>query len=458
LIRRASPVRRLASALLAVVAAAGPPPVAAQVEGVTAQRVVAEGEGQGRSVAVAVNKSAAFRLDGPVGELVVAQPEIAQIVAMTDHNFYVRGKALGSTNILVYDRGRRLMEVIDVMVGQDVAGLRADLASVLPGERIVVRPVGKGVLLTGSASTNSVAARARAIAERYVPAADVTSSLQILGSEQVQLEVRVLEASRSSLKELGIDLTINNDSGFVFLSGTGLLGGAPQALANIVTNSGSTQIDATIQALEEKGALRTLARPNLSAVSGEEASFLAGGEFPIPVAADYDDDGRPRIGIEFKEFGVKLDFRPVVGEGGLIRLAVAPEVSQIDTRRTVRLANVEIPGLSVRRAKTTVELRDGESFAIAGLFQQENATDLRQLPFLGDVPVIGALFRSARWRRNETELVIIVTPRLVQPVRDMAALPNPLAPAVEPGDAALFLNGKAHDRPMTRPVGGAPAR
>jgi pilus assembly protein CpaC len=410
--------------------------------------------GVSRAVVVPVNKSAAFRLDGPVSEVVVAQPEIAQIVALTDQSFYVRGKALGGTNILVYDRGRTLVEVIDIHVGHDAGAVEADIAQALPGEKIKARAVGKGLVLEGAASTNSAAARARAIAERHVPAADIASALRIVNAEQVELQVRVLETSRSSLKEIGVDLTLSNNSNYLFGSGTGLIGGQAQAFLNILTNSGTTDIDVTLAALEEKGALRTLARPNLTALSGEAASFLAGGEFPIPVAATYDDDtGRPQIGVEFKEFGVKLDFKPVVRDGGLIRLEVSPEVSQIDPRRTVRLANIEIPGLSVRRATTVVELRDGQSFVVAGLFQQEYDNSLRQLPFLGDIPVIGALFRSARWRRNETELVIIVTPKVTTP-KDVVA--DPLASGREPGDAALFLNGRSHDKPQLKPVGATP--
>jgi pilus assembly protein CpaC len=457
-------MKRVAAAvLLAGVAAGLAPgaPVHAQALKTQALQtnVRVENGAPNRTVAVAVNKSAAFRLEGPVGELVVAQPDLAQIVAVTDHSFYVRGKAIGATNILVYDRARRLVDVIDVQIGQDVAGLQSDIGMAMPNEKIIARPVGKGVLLTGQASTPSAAARARTIAERYLPAADVATALDILGAEQVQLEVRVLEASRSSLKELGIDLTLSNQSGFAFFSGSGLLGTtASQALANIVTNSGTTNIDVTIQALEEKGLLRTLARPNLTALSGEAASFLAGGEFPIPVAADYDSQGRTRVGIEFKEFGVKLGFKPTVRDGGLIRLEVAPEVSQIDTRQTVRLAEIEIPGLSVRRASTVVELRDGESFAVAGLFQQEFNTNVRQLPFLGDIPVLGALFRSSRWRRNETELVIIVTPRVVQPTRNPAELPDPLVAGREPGAADIVLQGRAHDKPLKGPVGAVPAR
>lgn len=442
--------RTLAALLAAALLAPSLPPGVAR-----AQMASNAHGGVSRTIVLPVNKSAAFRLDGPVGEVVVAQPEIAQIVATTDQSFYVRGKALGGTNILVYDRGKNLVEVIDVQVGQDAGAIEADIAAALPGEKVSVRSVGKGVYLSGSVANGSQAARVRAIAERYVPAADITAALAVRGSEQVMLEVRVIEASRNSLKELGLDLNVANLSGFVFASGAGLLGGAPQAIAAISTNSGTTRIDLAISALEEKGVLRTLARPNLTAVSGEPASFLAGGEFPVPVAVTRGDDGGRDLGIEFKPFGVKLDFIPTVSEGGLIRLKVAPEVSQLDARQGVRLQGVEIPGLSVRRAATTVELRDGESFAVAGLFQQEYSNALRQLPFLGDIPVLGALFRSARWRRAETELVIIVTPRLVQPTTDAAGgARNPLAPATEAGDAELFLGGRALDRPIERPVGG----
>ncbi|MBW3617095.1 MAG: type II and III secretion system protein family protein [Proteobacteria bacterium] len=412
--------------------------------------------GVSRTVAVPVNKSAAFRLDGPVGEVVVAQPEIAQIVATTDQSFYVRGKALGGTNILVYNRGRDLVEVIDVVVGHDSSAIEADIAAALPGEKVAVRSVGKGVLLSGSVATASQAARVRSIAERYVPAADITAALAVRGSEQVMLEVRVIEASRNSLKELGIDVQLANLSGFIFASGAGVLSGTPQSVASIATNSGTTNIDVLISALEEKGVLRTLARPNLTALSGEPASFLAGGEFPVPVAVTRGEDGARDLGIEFKPFGVKLEFTPLVSEGGLIRLKVAPEVSQLDSRQGVRIQGVEIPGLSVRRATTTVELREGQSFAVAGLFQQEYSNAVRQLPFLGDIPVLGALFRSARWRRAETELVIVVTPRVVAPTDSpTGGLRDPLASTVDPSQAAIFLKGRALDKRLAPTTGGA---
>ncbi|HET9159308.1 MAG TPA: hypothetical protein VFN88_01735, partial [Caulobacteraceae bacterium] len=249
-------------------------------------------------------------------------------------------------------------------------------------------------------------------------------------------------------KGFGIDANVLSRSGNVtFSSGSGLLSGdAAQGILDVAGHIGHASVDVTLQALETKGVVHTLARPNLSAASGEEASFLAGGEFPIPVPA-----GNGNVGIEFRQFGVNLKFKPELLDNGFIRMKVAPEVSALDASAGIRIQGVDVPGLNVRKASTTLDLRDGQSFAIAGLFQQDYQNSVRQLPGVGDVPVLGALFRSARWRRHETELVIIVTPRLTGPVD---AVTNPMANAKEPGEAALMLTGKALDRPMSEPVGG----
>ncbi|MGH6996916.1 MAG: type II and III secretion system protein family protein, partial [Phenylobacterium sp.] len=209
-------------------------------------------------------------------------------------------------------------------------------------------------------------------------------------------------------------------------------------------------IDLMLQALEEKGVVRTLARPNLVALSGQKASFLAGGEFPFPVP-----NGRDTVSIDFREFGVKLDFEPVVQDNGLIRLLVAPEVSALDTRVNLRLNGMEVPSLTVRRAATTVELKSGESFAVAGLFQQDYANAIRQLPGIGQVPVIGSLFRSARWKRQESELVIIVTPRLAT-AEDLTGETRIMA-GRETNPIDLILLGMALDKPLSAPVGTGPA-
>ncbi|MET0295102.1 MAG: type II and III secretion system protein family protein, partial [Phenylobacterium sp.] len=394
-----------------------------------------------RVIAVPVNKSLAFRLDRPASKIVVAQPDTAQIVATTDQSFYVRGKKLGSTNLLIYDRGGRLMDVVDVQVGFDGEALQRDLASALPGEDISVRTLGNGLLLTGRVSTTAVAAKAKALADKVAPEA-VTSTLTVDASQQVILEVRFLEASRTALNELGFDLAAANNSHFAFASGNAVNGppinvNTPAGVLRLSSTVGTAAFDVQINALEEKGVIRTLARPNLAALSGEKASFLAGGEFPFPVPS-----GQDQVTIEFRPFGVTLDFEPVVQDNGLVRLKVAPEVSALDPRNSLRTNGFDVPSLSVRRATTTIELHSGESFAIAGLFQQDYMNAMREVPGLGDVPVLGALFRSSRWRRNESELVIIVTPRLATAADLGPQQPNPLGAFAEPSAIDLILMGQ----------------
>lgn len=402
---------------------------------------------QSRAINVSKDKSVAFRLDAPAGELVVAQPSIAEIVATTDRSFYVRGKALGTTNILVYDTSHRLAEVIDVRVGYDTGAVQADLAANFPNENITVRPMGDGFVLTGTASNTATASRAKALVERYAPKA-VTSNLAVTDPQQIVLEVRIVEASRSALKGFGIDASALSKSGNVtFSSGSGLLGGdTAQGLLGVAGHIGKTAVDMTLQALEDQGVVHTLARPNLAAASGEEASFLAGGQFPVPIPA-----GNGSVGIEFRDFGVTLKFKPELLDNGFIRLKVAPEVSALDPSSGIRIQGIDVPGLTTRKASTTLDLRDGQSFAIAGLFQQDYVNAVRQLPGVGELPVLGALFRSSRWKRQETELVIIVTPRMTGPV-DLVT--NPMANVREPSEASLALIGKPLDRPLSEPVGG----
>ena len=404
-----------------------------------------------RSITVAKDKSTAFRLSGAAGQIVIAQPDIAEIVANTDRSLYIRGKTLGATNILVYDNNKRLVEVIDVKVGHDLTGIQADMTAALPGEPIKVSNLAGGLMLTGQVSTSSVAARAKTIAERYAPGG-VSSTLTVEAAQQVMLEVRILEASRDSLKDFGINLAVANNSGVVFGSGLGLIGNNPaQGSLAISTNVGPTTIDVTLRALEEKGVIRTLARPNLAAISGEEATFLAGGEFPYPVPA-----GVGEVTIEFKPFGVNLKFTPTVQDSGLIRLKVAPEVSALDPTNALKIGAYELPALTVRRASTTIELRDGESFAIAGMFQQDYVNAVRQLPWVGDIPVLGALFKSGRWKRSETELLILVTPRLTTAAQSRSLTPNPMIAGNEPTAIDVIFSGMVMDKPMTTPVGATP--
>jgi pilus assembly protein CpaC len=406
-----------------------------------------------RVINVPKDKSLSFRLDTPATKIVIAQPDIAEIVATTDRSFYVRGVDFGSTNLLVYGPGGRLLQVIDVRVGFDAQSLQQDLRAAFPREAIEVRNLGEGLLLTGEVSNTGVAARALAIAEKFAPSA-VTSSLSVRASQQVILEVRVLEATRSALQDAGISVSAINGhfnlatpgaipgtpGGINVGSAGGLIGSSPaNGVFEIIGGHGNITTDVKLQALEQKGVIRTLARPNLVAVSGEKASFLAGGEFPYPVP-----NGQNGVGIEFREYGVKLNFKPEVQDNGLIRMLVAPEVSQLDYTNSVRIAGFDIPGLTERKSSTTVEMRSGTSFAIAGMFQHNVSNSVSQTPGLGSIPVLGALFRSARWQRNETELIIVVTPRLAVP-GDLTGPPPESLPGREPSALGMFLTGQLNE-------------
>jgi len=428
-----------ASAILATTALIAAAPAMAQV---------AEDQGGAHTIVVPKDKSAAFRLDYPASEIVVAQPETLSLVATTDRSFYVRGKALGVTNILIYDADHRLAQVVDVRVGYDVESLQADLATALPGEKITAANFAGGILLTGEVSTSNVAARAAAIAEHYAPK-DVESELTVRAAQQVEVDVRILEVSHAAEKELGFNFNIQTVEGFNFSTAPGLPSGAtPQGNIGVNGQFGHFSIDAQLQALETKGSIRTLARPNLLAMSGQEASFLAGGEFPYPIP-----NGQNGVTIDFRQFGVKLNVTPVVEDNGQIQLKVAPEVSQLDPQDGVNIGGFQVPALTIRRAATMVELRDGESFAIAGLFQRGYSNTINQIPGAGDVPILGALFRSSDWKRNESELVIIVTPHLTTPVQHIEDLPNPLTASAEASAIDVILDGKSHDKAPANPNG-----
>lgn len=389
-----------------------------------------------------------MRTDTSFAQVRVANAEIADVVVLSDRSFQVLGKSGGKTNVMLYDEDNQLVDIVDVTVGFDIASLKKTLFETFPKEAVEVRPLAGGIYLSGDVSSLSVAERAVSIAEAYAPSR-VTSGLAVRDSHQVLLEVRFVEASRDSIKQLGInllsqrgglitsageflptdagDFAIGGTTGFVNSTASTILGGG----------IGAASLDIRIDALEEQGIIRTLAEPNLVSMSGETASFLAGGEFPIPVSA-----GLGEVTIEYRKFGVGLAFTPTVLENGVINLKVAPEVSQLDVQNTVEIGGVRVPGLRVRRANTTVELRNSQSFAIAGLLQNESSNTRENVPWLGKIPVIGSLFSSTRYQKAETELVIIVTPHLARPVPDRNQLSTPLDDVNLPSDASAFLGGK----------------
>jgi pilus assembly protein CpaC len=401
-----------------------------------------------QTIVVPKDKSAAFRLDYPASEIVVAQPDTLSLVATTDRSFYVRGKAIGVTNILIYDAEHHLAQVVDVRVGYDVDSLQSDLAAALPGESIHVANFAGGILLTGEVSTSNIADRAAQIAEHYAPKS-VESELTVRAAQQVEVDVRIIEASHSAIRDLGFNVNVQALGGFTFSTGSTLPSGiAPQGTIGLRHQFGAWNIDANLAALEQKGAIRELARPNLVAMSGQEASFLAGGEFPVPIP-----NGNLGTTIEFREFGVKLKVTPTVMDNGQIVLKVAPEVSELDPKDGVNFQGFQVPAISERRASTQIELSDGESFAIAGLFQRNYNNTINQIPGAGNLPILGALFRSSDWQRNETELVIIVTPHLTTPVRNIADLPNPLHDSAEATAIDVILDGKSVNHTPPNPDG-----
>jgi pilus assembly protein CpaC len=404
--------------------------------------------GGAMELVVPAGKSQVLEIPGAYSDLMIANPEIADVLPLTSRSVYVVGKKPGATALTVYGPGKRLIAAANIVVSADIEGLKARLSELLPGERdIVVRPANESIVLSGSVSAGPVAQRALALAETYAPG-KVVNMLAVEGVQQVMLSVRFVEMERSASKGIRSNISgryftgsgdnqILFQSGDTFASTAGALADSFGGLAGAFTGADGN-LDLLIDALESKGVVRTLAEPNLVAMSGDTASFLAGGEFPVPVAQESDEDGST-ITIEFKQFGIALGFTPTVLKDGLINLVVNPEVSSIDPNTTVRSAGFEIPGIKVRRARTTIELRDGESFTIAGLMADEYTNTIRQYPLLGDVPVLGALFKSTAYQRKETELVIVVTPHLVTPRRGLVATPaDRFAP---PSDFELFLLG-----------------
>lgn len=405
-------------------------------------------------LAIPVNKSQVLRTDRPFARALVGNSEIADVLPLSDQSLYVLGRSQGTTSLTLYDSSNRLIAVIDVAVGPDVTSLKRQLSDLMPGEDVGARIVNDSIVLDGIVSSAVAADRAMQLAEAY--GGNVINMMSIGSSQQVMLEVRFSEVNRTALKELGTGFFISNDDGdFGAAIGDGAsvfdrdnpgsgvaldtVQDAYGAFAGTFTLFGAN-VAASLDVLERKGVSTTLAEPTLVALSGEQASFLAGGEFPIPVAQGGSDDGAA-ISVEFKQFGVALAFTPTVLADGVINVVVQPEVSSIDSSASVAINGIVVPGLQTRRAYTTVELRDGESFALAGLLRTDFRDTVRQFPILGSIPIIGSLFRSTDFQRQETELVIIVTPRLVRPVPH-GYLQSPTDRVTPPDEIDLFLLGK----------------
>ena len=443
------------SAMPLVIAA----PSAAQAETL---RVVKRGTS--RTLDVPMNRAVVVESDIPFAELSIANPGIADISSLSDRTIYVLGKSPGLTTLTLLDAAGQLITNVDVRVAADISEFKERLRQILPGERIEVRTANDGIVLSGIVSSTQRLQRALDLAERYAPER-VSNLMSVGGIQQVMLKVRFAEMKRSVSKSLSASLALNGllGSDIALNGGTNstntagaitnsLSGSTPSANSNSGAilfgfNAGSTQVGLLLEALEQKGAVRFLAEPNLVALSGQEAKFLAGGEYPVPVSQLGD-----RISVEYKPFGVEMSFIPRVVDKDLINLELKAAVSAIDPTNSVSLGNgFDISAFTRRETSTTVEMRDGESFAIAGLLTDDFTDSSKQLPWIGDVPVLGALFRSANYQRSQTELVIIITAHLVSPTRG-EALALPTDRIRPPTEKELFLSGR------TASGGKAPTR
>jgi pilus assembly protein CpaC len=421
---------------------------------------------------VPLNKSQVVTVDRPFSKAMVGNEEVADIVPVTNRSLYVLGKKMGTTSLTIYDRNNIVISVVDVAVGPDIVSLRRQMAELIPGEQIGARISNEAVVLTGVVSNGPAVDRAMQLAQSY--AGDKVINMMSVGaSQQVMLEVRFSEINRQTGKQIGISaFTGSNDGTFGSATGNGAGltpdpdGGEGILRLDSITGSFGVfrkafsalglNINATLDALERKGLVKTLAEPTLIALSGETASFLAGGEFPVPVQQSGSGGGggganAGGITVEFKPFGVSLAFTPTILADGIINLQVEPEVSSIDPSASITVNGLTIPGLQTRRANTVLELRDGESFALAGLIRKDFATTVRQVPLLGSIPIIGALFRSSGFTKGETELVIVVTPRIVQPVK-ANQIQLPTDRVQNPSEGDLFLMGRTDKAVSLNPL------
>jgi pilus assembly protein CpaC len=407
-------------------------------------------------VKVSIGKSESVRTGESFSEVIVSDPDVADAIPLTDHSLSVLGKKIGTARVSVYGEGKKLVGVFDIEVSYDTSRLGSELAQRFPHAHFRVSSVNGRIMLAGTAPNAVMVDQALTVAKQF--GADVINAVKVAAPQQVMLEVRFVEASRSASRELGVNWQVFGTA--LATGGTGV--GAAVGVSNLISGSApfgtivgkllgsGVQADGLLQALEERGVIRRLAEPNLTALSGDTASFLAGGEFPIPVSSNLGN-----VSVEWKKYGVGLAFTPTVLGDGVINLKIEPEVSQIDPTTSINVGSISVPALIVRRANTTVELRDGQSFAIAGLLQANNTTNQKQLPWLADVPVLGALARSAAYQKNETDLVIIVTPRLVRPARPGDVLRTPFDAAKPANDPEFFLLGQSEITvPMERRLKG----
>ncbi len=432
------------------------------------------------TVRVTIGKTEDVRTDQSFANITVGDPDIADVSPLTDHSLSILGKKIGTTRVTVYDADHKPVGIFDIEVSYDISRLAAEIGR-FTGGGIRVSSINGRIMLSGTSPDATTLDKAVQIASQF--GGDPINTVQVSQPQQIELEVRFIEVDRNAGRDLGVQwnafgnsVLANTGSGLPAsqlpitqpngafqqpaLAGSGV--GGPNVLANTLPISPvvaagvlsgaapfgfligqlSNKLQIEVNALEAKGAARLLAEPNLATLSGETASFLAGGQIPIPEVGA---TGTPSFG--FQPYGVGLSFTPTVLRNGVINLVVKPEVSEIDHANAVTVAGTTVPALTTRKASTTLELRDGQSFMLGGLLQSDGTNNIDQLPWLGDMPVLGALFRSTDYQKKETDLVILVTPHLVRPMTPTDPVHTPLDSSLPPNDIDLFLMGDTEVSP-----------
>ena len=456
------------SAVAALTLNPGPAPVMATEA--TAAPALAAGQGKMRFLALGIGKSAIIDLPHDAKDVLVADPKIANAVIRTPQRAYIIGSAVGQTNVVFFDSEGQQIAAYDIAVKRDLNGVRAALKETLPG--IQIEGVGDSVILTGSVSSPIEAQQAGDLAARLVGGPDkVVNGIVVRGRDQVMLKVTVAEVRRDIIKQMGVDLSasMNYGTAVVNFNNTNpfTANGAPLVSGNSFSASAITKglpsVTATMRAMESAGVVRTLAEPNLTAISGESATFISGGEFPIPTGVTCQTTTSGAIGqcvqtVSYKKFGISLNFTPVVLSEGRISLRVMTEVSEVSTENALTggAGGTTIPSIKTRRAETTLEIPSGGSMAMAGLIQEQTKQAINGMPGVDSLPILGALFRSQDFVNHQTELMVLVTPYIVRAVaqKELSRPDDGFAPASDSQSTLLAQINRIYGiSGHTEPVG-----
>jgi pilus assembly protein CpaC len=446
-----------AAGIAALVAAAGlntsPSALAADPQA-GSTITVAAADSTARLLSLGIGKSVAIDLPNDVKDVLVADPKTANAVVRSSRRAYIIGVAVGQTNIFFFDAAGRQIAGFDIAVTRDLNGIRAAIKQSMPDVDIRVDGAGDGIVLSGTAANAGEAQQAFDLASRIAgDGSKVVNGIIVRGRDQVMLKVTVAEVQRSVIKQLGLDLTgsVGYGSNVVNFNTTNPFSANGVALSDTsLTGSPIRGVNATLKAMDRAGLLRTLAEPNLTAISGETASFIAGGEFPIPAGLSCDTTKSPPVcqaQIDFKKFGVSLMFTPIVLSAGRISLKVQTEVSELSTENAITLTvpgsttSLTVPSIRTRRADTVVEIPSGGSLAMAGMIQEQTKQQINGVPGLMQLPVLGALFKSRDYINNQTELVVMVTPYIVRAVAQKN-LSRPDDGYADPTDPQAILLGR----------------